>query len=318
MRRRILLMLLGTLLIGCGPVRTPANVTPTASSTARPTRLPTATPYPTPVPSYSGPHPPATANLGDTWLRPRDGMIMVYVPGGTFQMGSDRDDHGARDDEFPKHSVTVDGFWMDLTEVTNARFAPFLNEHGNSDIGVLDMPLMEWREGYCRINKVGDRWVPSPAGVDHPVVMVNWHGAAAYCAWVGGRLPTEAEWEYAARGAQGSLHPWGNEEPNCERANFGSCVRSTCPVFDYPDSASWCGVLNMSGTAWEWTADWYGPYVIGAQENPSGPDTGEFKVLRGGGWHATEQQARATYRLHEQPFSHIGCVGFRCVVDGGK
>jgi formylglycine-generating enzyme required for sulfatase activity len=145
--------------------------------------------------------------------------------------------------------------------------------------------------------------------------MVTWYGGDAYCRWVGGRLPTEAEWEYAARGPEGNIYPWGSEAPTCELANSGACHGATAPAAGLPDGASWCGVLGMAGNAWEWTVDRFGPYSGAPQENPMGAPDGIMRVLRGGGWHANEWMARSAFRLHDTaPGGAVGCIGFRCVV----
>jgi formylglycine-generating enzyme required for sulfatase activity len=244
---------------------------------------------------------------------------MVYVPAGTYQMGSNEaeiDDLLTQCDkpsifcnrklfepETPPHTVTIDHFWIDQFEVTNAQFVAYLNEFGN------------WREGggavirfgrsYCRIQEGdGDYWVTEDAA-SHPVVMVSWYGAEAYCQWVRGRLPTEAEWEYAGRGPEAYTYPWGNDPPTLELTRFNS--GSTVSVGGYPDGVSWCGAYDMAGNVWEWTADWFGRYPTWLQENPTGPATGTIRVLRGGGWHSPWQQIRLTFRLHDTaPSSYNG------------
>jgi formylglycine-generating enzyme required for sulfatase activity len=235
--------------------------------------------------------------LADTWIRPADGMAMVYVPGGTFPMGSAEDDPEAVPDELPQHMVTLDGFWIDQTEVTNAQFVQFLNEHGNSDSGGPRMIVLD--EGYTQISQVGNQFVTTEAALERPVVMVTWHGAASYCQWAGGRLPTEAEWEYAARGPEGNHYPWGNAPPTCDLANHGTCVGVPLQVGSRPAGASWCGALDLAGNVWEWVTDWFGPYPDLPQGNPTGPAAGNVPVLRGGGWHSPPWEVRAAYRQHE-------------------
>jgi formylglycine-generating enzyme required for sulfatase activity len=236
---------------------------------------------------------------GETWLRPADGMVMVYVPGGTFPMGSTEDDPEATLDELPRHMVTLDGFWIDLTEVTNAQFVQFLNEHGNSDLQGTKMIVLD--KGYTQISQESDQFMTTEAALDLPVLMVTWHGAATYCQWAGGRLPTEAEWEYAARGPQGNVYPWGNDPPTCDLANYGDCSRVAVRVGSRPAGASWCGALDMAGNVWEWVTDRFGPYSGLPQENPTGPAAGDVPVLRGGGWHSPRWELRASYRQHEIP-----------------
>jgi serine/threonine-protein kinase len=230
---------------------------------------------------------------------------MVYAPGGTFPMGSAGDDPEASHDELPQHKVNLDGFWIDRTEVTNRQFVQFLNDQGNGGPQGTQMLILD--QGYTQIRQEGDQFLTTDAALDHPVVMVTWHGAASYCVWAGGRLPTEAEWEYAARGPDGYVYPWGNDPPDCDVANYGECRRIAVRVASRPSGASWCGALDMAGNVWEWVSDWFGPYSGRSQDNPSGPTSGEVPVLRGGGWHSPERELRATYRQHEIPAS--GCNG---------
>ena len=209
------------------------------------------------------------------WTRPADGMVMVHVPGGTFEMGSIE----GESDEQPVHTVVLDGFWIDRTEVTNALYHRCVEANA------------------CQAPTVCDWGAPTYARVehaDHPAVCVDWYGAEAYCEWAGARLPTEAEWEYAARGSQGWAYPWGNEfdgtrlnycDVNCEENWADETVDDgyarTAPVGGYPDGASWCGALDMAGNVWEWMVDWHGSYPSAAQANPTGPETGDRRVLRG-------------------------------------
>jgi len=248
---------------------------------------------------------------GQRRARPRDGVEMVYVPAGSFWMGSAEGEPLAETDELPRHEVTLDGFWIDRVEVTNARFVAFLNEAGNS--GENGVRYIELNEGYARIRQGEDgSFSTTAAAADHAVVMVSWHGADAYCRWAGARLPTEAEWEYAARGEDGRWYPWGDGSPDCERTQAHGCSSAAAKVGALPEGASWCGVLDMAGNVWEWVADRYGPYASEAVHSPMGPEEGVLRVTHGGGWHASEQELRCAYRLESAPGSHVGCVGFRC------
>ncbi len=311
----VLLLLL--LLPACGPAPAPTTVPapattraaaalPAATLAPTPTSVPpTATPAPTLPPTHTGPQPPAQAALGETWLRPADGMVMVYVPAGTFVMGIDEAGPHVDPAESPAHTVTLDGFWIDRTEVTCGQFAAFLNARGNRTAN--GSVAARFGAGYIRIEQVGTEYRARPYAVDYPVVMVTWYGAQEYCQWAGGRLPTEAEWEYAARGPEGRLYPWGDDAPGCDRANFGDCGRNLEAVGTRPAGASWCGAQEMAGGAWEWTADWYGPYPTGSQDNPAGPEVGTFKVMRGGGWHSPWWEIRTTARMYtEVPASYNG------------
>jgi formylglycine-generating enzyme required for sulfatase activity len=252
--------------------------------------------HPTATPHASGGEEGVPA-LGDSWVRPADGMLMVYVPGGTFLIGSSEDDPEAVPDELPQHPVTVDSFWIDQTEVTNGQFVQFLNAHGNSGERGAKMIVLD--RGYTRITQEDTQFSAPEVTLDRPVLMVTWYGAAAYCEWAGGRLPREAEWEYAARGPDSNIYPWGNEPPTCELANYGDCTRAPVRVGSRPAGASWCGALDMAGNVWEWVTDWFAPYSGLPEENPAGPATGEVPVLRGGGWHSPRWELRTAYRQHE-------------------
>jgi formylglycine-generating enzyme required for sulfatase activity len=246
-------------------------------------------------------------------MRPADGALMVYVPGGDFLMGSSEAEIEAElsqcqenysvcsarfyTSESPQHPVTLDGFWMDQTEVTNAQYTAFLNEYGN--MGENKATFVIFNESYCRIRQVDDAYEVSDKSADHPVVMVTRHGAEAYCKSVGAQLPTEAQWEYAARGPEGNIYPWGDDPPTRELTQFGS--GTTAPVGSHPEGASWCGVHDMAGNVWEWVADWHGRYPSGAQVNPTGPSSGGLAVSRGGGWHSPQREVRSAFRLYDTP-----------------
>jgi serine/threonine-protein kinase len=253
--------------------------------------------------------------LGDTLIRTEDGMVMVYVPAGEFQMGK-ADGYG---DEAPVHTVYVDGFWIDQTEVTNEQFAAFLNEQGNQEEG--GMPWLNTDDEGCLIEEAGGEYGPKGGYTEHPVVQVRWHGAAAYCEWAGARLPTEAEAEYAARGPESREFPWGDEF-DCSLCNSwkAGCdgYDRTAPVGSYPDGASWCGALDMVANVAEWVADWYHPeyYAESPSENPTGPSSGIFRVLRAGSWYLPEHAATArAYRVNDLPGSTYDYLGFRCARD---
>jgi formylglycine-generating enzyme required for sulfatase activity len=282
------------------PTEAPAEA-PTKPTTEVPTGAPTEAPTEGSTPE--GP------SLGDTWSRPADGMMMVYVPAGEFEMGS-TELYDELYDEQPVHTVALDGFWIDQTEVTNGQFAAFLNEQGNQTEGGVTWLDLEDEE--CLIERVGSEYRPKSGYADHPVIEVSWYGAAAYCDWAGGRLPTEAEWEYAARGTDGRKYPWGDSAPDCDKANYYGCVSLTTAVGSYPAGASWCDALDMAGNAWEWVADWYGCYPSGRQVNPSGRPSGEVRVLRGGSWVVVPDNGRCAARGWSLPDASINDFGFRC------
>jgi len=270
------------------PTLTP-TLTPTPSSTPTASLTPTATDTPTPAPGQA------------SAPRQADGMVMVYVPGGTFQMGSE----SGYSDESPVHTVSLKAFWMDEHEVTNAMYKKCV------DAGVCEPPS---DLSYYSSNP------------NFPVVYVDWNQANAYCAWAGGvltgsttvRLPTEAEWEYAARGGlEGKAYPWGDEAPVCtpgaeNGAQYGSC--SPGGLIDVKTfQSNGYGLYDMAGNVWEWVSDWYGVYPSGALENPTGPESGSKKVLRGGSWVSSVVGLRVSHRNWLSPDYTIYYIGFRCL-----
>jgi formylglycine-generating enzyme required for sulfatase activity len=280
------------------------TATPTETATATPTKQAALTPTPGDVVT------PDLA-LGVTWQRPADGMVMVYLPGGTFQMGNSAGDS----DEAPVHTVELDPFWLDRTEVTNAKYRRCVAD------GMCTAPQAP--------SGMPDDY-QNPSQGDHPVVNVNWFQAQAYCSWAGGRLPTEAEWEYAARGPDRPLYPWG-ESFDCHRGNFDDETERdsytvtggqgcdghnrTAPVESFPAGATWCGAFDIAGNVWEWVLDWYGAdyFVRSPRLNPIGPGDGDFRVMRGGGWTSGEWYVRASHRNYDAPGDPNSAVGFRCM-----
>jgi formylglycine-generating enzyme required for sulfatase activity len=230
-------------------------------------------------------------------------MVMVYVPAGEFLMGATDADRYADADEMPQHSVYLDGFWIDKTEVTNAQYRKCV------EAGACEEP---W--GWNR-----DRFLKSDLfnAPDQPVVCVLWNNAQDYAVWVGGRLPTEAEWEKAARGTECRTYPWGNSAPDCAKSNIKGCVGTTVAVGSYPAGASPYGVLDMAGNALEWTADKYGAgyYSTSPSKNPLGPDSGAFRAMRGGSYLQGQEDARCTYRHAGSPKYRPWWYGFRLVMN---
>jgi formylglycine-generating enzyme required for sulfatase activity len=243
--------------------------------------------------------------------------------------GNERDDcERWYEDEKPAHTVSLDGFWIDKHEVTNAQFAAFLNEKGNQEEG--GTTWLELDSGYCLIEKSSEEFRPKSGYADHPVVEVSWYGAKAYAEWVGGRLPSETEWEYAARGKQGLTYPWGDEF-DCSLGNFDDeteldeyvvpggegCdgYERTAPVGSFPDGASWCGALDMSGNVWEWTRSLYEDYPYDPYDGREDLVAGGSRVLRGGAFDGRAQHVRCACRDLKRPDSRHGYLGFRvCVV----
>ncbi len=276
------------------PSATPtATRVPTATSTLRPTDTPTrqatATQLPTAV---ILPTPAAVvATAGMTRVNAIDGATYVFVPAGEFSMGST----SGKDDERPVHPVTLDGFWIMQTEVTNGEYRLCVEADACAE------PRSEhWND---------------PAFATYPVVGVSWDDANRYATWAGGRLPTEAEWEKAARGTNGGAYPWGDATPDASLLNFAKPNGGPQPVGSYPAGASPYGVLDMAGNVEEWVADRYQRdyYSLSPAENPLGPETGQMRGLRGGSFKVDRNAVRATYRSGYPPDAHPKSAGFRVV-----
>jgi formylglycine-generating enzyme required for sulfatase activity/DNA-binding CsgD family transcriptional regulator len=237
-------------------------------------------------------------------IDPKDGMILVYIPEGEFNMGS-------VDKESPPHLVYLDAYRIDKTEVTNAQYALCVAS------GVCTKPANIYsstRGSYYDNNQYAD----------YPVIFVSWDQAAAYCSWAGRRLPTEAEWEKAARGLEGFVYPWGYTfngtfanycDVNCPNPWKGpddDGYTDTSPVGNYPRGASMYGVLDMAGNVHEWVADWYAPYASEPQTNPTGPASGQDKIIRGGSWGDDPDHLRSDIRSSINPNNWMDFIGFRC------
>lgn len=325
------LLTLTTILSGCSAstaTSTPAPVpgledTPQATIPA--TLVPTLTMLPpatsTPAPSATFTLPPsATATITlvpsetpfPTQIVDDFGVSLVLVPAGPFVMGSDL----WNDNERPVHTITLKAYYIDQFEVDNASFAEFLNENGNQIEG--NAPWIEAVDPDLRVHEVAGVWTPDAGYADHPINETTWFAARAYCVWRGVRLPTEAEWEKAARGDDGRTYPWGEETPTCEMANFAGCFYDSVPVDSYPQSISPYGAYNMAGNVMEWVSDWYVHHYDPADsENPTGPEHGDFRIFRGGAWFTAATQVRTTYRFAKLPVLTFQANGFRCARDVG-
>lgn len=287
-----------------------ASAAPTATSSPMPS--PTATPAPTETPS---PTPTPTLAPGQALTRTVDGMVIRYIPGGEFLMGAPEDDDAAHRDETPQHTVALDPFWIDETEVTVDQYKLCVAA------GACDAP-------YTRTQ------YDNPARADHPMTLISWDEAVAYCAWVAeamgwdAGLPTEAQWEFAASWDIDTQtkrrYPWGDELDRA-RVHLGS---STTSVGGYPEGASPYGVLDLAGNVWEWVADWYDRDYYEREifpRNPTGPESGRYKVFRGGAYDSIANfttQLRTTYREVGAPDGATDRpakgpnLGFRCAVNG--
>jgi eukaryotic-like serine/threonine-protein kinase len=272
--------------------------------------------------------PVPTLGVGSTRENPTDGAIMVYVPEGPFLMGS----KDGKADERPNRQVVLDAFWLYQTEVTNTQFAIFVAATAHST------SAEESGESRVFFDDIRGAYWAAPEGPEsdlvgreaYPVLHVSWFDADAYCSWAGGRLPTEAQWEKGARGTDGREFPWGNSLGTAEIVNFcdSNCPANwanaaqddgygmAAPVGTYPAGASPYGALDMAGNVWEWLADWYDEnyYSYAPLENPTGPESGTFRVFRGGSWMETPATLRVPARARVLPISHSSNLGFRCVV----
>jgi formylglycine-generating enzyme required for sulfatase activity len=267
-------------------------------------------------------NPPACVQVGQKWISPIDGAELICVPGGNFLMGASELDTQAGEDEKPQHTVYLRPFWIDRTEVTNARVARCM------------------AAGACHpeyYETTALTYVPysvHPEYQNHPTLIYQYEDAEDYCRWAGRRMPTEAEWEKAARSPDGRAYPWGNSL-DCDHANYYICNHvpeydpkgprcgyssfcRTAKVDDYPAGSSPYGALNLAGNVWEWVSDFYSPdyYAISPEENPTGPESGEFRTRRGGGSTSLSADLRVTVRASGKGEHYYdGQMGFRCAAN---
>jgi formylglycine-generating enzyme required for sulfatase activity len=261
-------------------------------------------------------------------------MLLRYIPAGTFQMGelAERSQaeclllfgEGAEEEctldwlsiQEPVHTVTLDAFWIDQTEVTNAQYALCVAA------GACAAP-----ENTSSATR--DNYYDSPAFANYPVIYMDWYRADDYCTWAGRRLPTEAEWEYAARGGlEGALYPWGDTfdgrlanfcDVNCPMdwyyADFDDGFADTSPVGSYPPNGY--GLFDLAGNVWEWNSDWFSEtyYDRSPDQNPTGPTHGDGRVLRGGAWSSSGESIAVAGRVWDYPDAwDFDNTGFRCAM----
>ncbi|PIE79542.1 MAG: hypothetical protein CSA11_11680 [Chloroflexi bacterium] len=305
-----------------------ATAVPPATDTATPTDTPTLTPTPgsTDTPTIS---PTATPDKPvASYIRKEDDMVMRYVPGGSFMMGAADNDFSAAPDEKPQHEVIIEPFYLDQFEVSVAQYAAFLNRIGTYKEACEGNDCLHPRfeaglTSYLLEEDQGDGslfYIPLTGFANYPINHVSWHGAHAYCTAMAARLPTEAEWEFAARGEDGRIYPWGNERPDETRAVFNSnSYEDLKPVDALPAGQSPFGIYALAGSLWEWVNDWYNEdyYSESPRFNPPGPETGLTKVIRGGAWpnNNLADRIRSTNRSHFTTDFISATVGFRCAQD---
>jgi len=243
----------------------------------------------------------------------KDSAPMVLIPAGPFSMGVPKGDRDGGRDEYPRHEVSLDAYYIDKYEVTNGRYLEFVRGTGHrSPLHPKDPSRNLWN---------GNQMPESIA--DRPVINVDWHDAEAYCRWAGKRLPTEAEWEKAAKGTEDRRFPWGNVEPTAKHLNYNQQwigEKTLMPVGSYEAGKSPYGAYDMAGNVWEWVADWYDPgyYEKSPAKNPKGPDRGTDKVLRSSGWQVETPMVRIFTRVKSNPFIRNESTGFRCAASAQK
>jgi formylglycine-generating enzyme required for sulfatase activity len=283
----------GTITLSSSPVPFTKTIQPSATPTRTETSDPIATITKTSTPEST---PTVILDIGSSLISEKDGMKLLYVPASEFTMGS----NNGNSDERPPHQVFLYPFWIDETEVTDEMY------------------------GLCVKTGSCDELVDNSYTSLHPVNQVTWYDAVAYCTWAGRRLPTEAEWEKAARGTDQRIYPWGNQQPTSNLVNmkYPSHYNSTL-VGSFPEAASPYGALDMAGNVWEWVNDWYDDtyYSHAPPSNPTGPSTGNSKIIRGGSYFFDwdfengSKSIRTTERAREDPLTRYIKLGFRCAMD---
>ena len=295
-------------LVATQQVTLQASPQPQLSPTPESTKTPLATATITPTPG-----------MGSIQISDKDGMPMDYVPAGEFQMGSTEAQYrndlklctnsgtGLTDcteifgfqNEKPAHTVSLNAYWIDQVEVTNSMYAQCVRAGG---CGAAPQDVK---------SSTRNTYYNDSLYADFPVIYVTWNQADAYCIWAGRRLPSEAEWEKAARGTDGRTFPWGNNVPT---SNLMNRTSDTTKVGSYPAGASPYGVLDMEGNVGQWLADWFGSYTSGKQNNPQGPATGSKRVYRGLPWRWRDHLAHSAFRISGEADIASDMIGFRCAM----
>ena len=233
-------------------------------------------------------------------LNKKDSSILVRIPADGFEMGD------GKEANCPKHRVELSEYWMGVYCVTNRQYGKFVAETKHRNPDKADYGEAVWKNGQCPKDKL-----------DHPVVCVSWDDAGAYAKWAGLSLPTEAQWEKAARCPKGLIYPWGNEwDPSKCRNSTNKGNDTTAAVWDYSNGTSGCGTLQQAGNVWEWCADWYEADYYGTSppKDPTGPDRGSSRVLRGGCWYCdVASDFRGSLRYWLVPAFRYDIRGFRLV-----
>ncbi len=242
-----------------------------------------------------------------------DGAPTVLVPAGLFPMGVPPGDRDGGRDEYPRHEVFLDSFVIDQFEVTNGRYIEFVKSTGHRAPQNPTNPTRNLWQGDTITESLADR----------PVINVDWFDADAYCKWVGKRLPTEAEWEKAAKGTSDRRFVWGNVEPTAKHLNYNQRwigEKTLMPVGSYEAGKSPYGAYDMAGNVWEWVNDWYDAryYEKSPERNPKGPETGLKKVIRGAGWQNETPTVRIFTRVESDPTMRNESTGFRCAAEVGR
>lgn len=234
---------------------------------------------------------------------------MVRVAGGAFLMGS----KDGAEDERPQHSVDVAAFFIDRTKVTNSQFAEFLNDIGPK--GAKGENYFDVEDNDARVHRRDGTWQADVGFENNPVVEASWHGALTFCRWRGKRLPSEAEWEKAARGTDGRKYPWGNEPPDGTRAHFNGGWNDFRPVGSFPKGVSPYGILDGAGNGWEWVSSAYLPYPYRSNDGREDLSREQVRVTRGGGQDGRADELTTTHRgrhVSRNPRGGHHNISFRC------